>query len=710
MSPKTNDNRKTTESDNLRHKAEESVENRKKAEDTLPVMNADSQHLVHELDVYQTEFEMQNEELKQSRVELDAALNHYSDLYDFAPTGYLTLARDSAIRMINLTGAQLLGSERSRLLEKRFALFVAEEFRTSFIDFLETVFTSKEKKSLEILLNQEERKSRWVRIDAHRVDDELQECRATLVDITERKMVEETLLRQVQELMTLQKVSAICARSEDEDNLIAQITSIVGDTFYPDHFGILMVDENEQVMRTHPSYKIGKHKKSPQSVPLSSGVIGQVYITGKPHNIRDVRSASYYLPFNPGMQSNLSIPIKSNGTVLGAINAESRQLDFFKKEDERFLSIVGEQLGLTLARLRSIKRERAQYRMVKSLHQAALALTSSLHLKEVLNTLLTELAVIIPSRSSAVFLSEAEHLRLLAGQGFSAPQELINKTFSVSDPLFQRIFQSLKPVIIPDTQAEPHFQGWGDTNSTRGWMGVPIIMKDKLIGIITIDSPQPRAYTAADAEFALTFARQAASAIENAQSFEKLAQSYDATIEGWAKALEYRDDDTEGHSQRVTELALRLAEKVGLEEKELQNFRWGALLHDIGKIGIPDRILHKPGALTDDEKEEMRQHPVYSRHMLSEIPFLKDALIIPIHHHERWDGSGYPDGLSGENIPLEARIFALSDVFDALTSDRPYRKAWSQQKALAYIKKQSGTHFDPELTRIFLDLEEFNAE
>ena len=570
---------------------------------------------------------------------------------------------------------------------------------------------------MEILLSQEERKPRWVRIDALCPQGELEECRVILVDITERKRVEETLLRQVQELITLQQVSTTCAQEEDENSLVAQITAIVGDVFYPDHFGVLLVDEAEQVMKAHLSYKTGKGEKFPRPIPLSSSVGGQVYMTGQPHNISDVRTASYYFSTNQDILSNLCVPIRGSRKILGVINAESSQVDFFKKEDERLLSIIGEQLGIAIEKLRLVKSERAQYHTVESLRQSALALTSSLNLKEVLDTLLTELATVIPYHSCAIFLSEAENLRVLAGRGFLTPQNVINKIYPASDLIFQLIFQSSVPVIIPDTRADPRFQGWGDKELIRGWMGIPIIMKDKLIGFITIDSLQIRAYTATHAELALTFAQQAAVAIENAQSFKKLAQknveltqSYDATIEGWAKALEYRDDDTEGHSQRVTELALQLAQKFGIQGEELQNFRWGALLHDIGKIGIPDKILHKPGPLNAKEKEKIHQHPIYSRNMLSGIPFLKNALIIPSYHHERWDGSGYPDGLSGENIHLHARIFAFADVFDALTSDRPYRKAWSQEKALAYIKKQAGTHFDPNILPTFLNLERFNGK
>jgi len=184
----------------------------------------------------------------------------------------------------------------------------------------------------------------------------------------------------------------------------------------------------------------------------------------------------------------------------------------------------------------------------------------------------------------------------------------------------------------------------------------------------------------------------------------QLQQAYDATIEGWSRALDYRDHETEGHSQRVTELTLRLARAVGMCEEELIHVRRGALLHDIGKMAVPDRILLKPGPLDDGEWELMRRHPAYAHEMLAPIEFLRPALEIPYCHHEKWDGTGYPRGLAGEDIPLAARLFAVVDVWDALRSDHPYRRAWERERVLDYIQELSGTHFDPQPVEAFLTL------
>ena len=186
---------------------------------------------------------------------------------------------------------------------------------------------------------------------------------------------------------------------------------------------------------------------------------------------------------------------------------------------------------------------------------------------------------------------------------------------------------------------------------------------------------------------------------------EELERAYKTTLEGWTGVLDLRDKETEGHSRRVTEATVKLALSMGIAEEDMTNIRRGALLHDIGKIGIPDGILLKPGTLTEDEWEIMRMHPVYAHKLLSHINFLEEAAVIPHCHHERWDGTGYPRGLKGEDIPLAARIFSVVDVWEALRSDRPYRKAWPEEKVREYIRSQSGTHFDPQVVEAFLQMD-----
>lgn len=186
----------------------------------------------------------------------------------------------------------------------------------------------------------------------------------------------------------------------------------------------------------------------------------------------------------------------------------------------------------------------------------------------------------------------------------------------------------------------------------------------------------------------------------------ELAEAYESMLEGLALALELRDKETEGHSRRVAGNALKIAARMGVKGQGLEDIRSGAILHDIGKISIPDEILHKPGKLTPQERAIVDEHPVTAYKLLSRIPFLSKAVEIPYSHHEKWDGSGYPQGLAGEAIPLSARIFAVADVWDALSYDRPYNKAWSRAQIIEYLKEQSGRHFDPAVVKVFLAMTE----
>jgi putative nucleotidyltransferase with HDIG domain len=240
----------------------------------------------------------------------------------------------------------------------------------------------------------------------------------------------------------------------------------------------------------------------------------------------------------------------------------------------------------------------------------------------------------------------------------------------------------------------------------------PLLVKEDAIGVFIVGTTdKPRQFTASEINLSYVLSFEVSLAIANAMLYEKaqqaivdISQAYDATLEGWSRMLDLRDQVTEEHTHRVTELTVKLAERMGVPESELGHIRRGALLHDIGKMGIPDAILQKPGPLTDAEWAIMQTHPEKAYKVLSRIHYLLPAVDIPYCHHEKWDGTGYPRKLKGEEIPLSARIFAVVDVYDALNSDRPYRKAWEKEKALAYIREQSGKHFFPQAVRAFCEM------
>jgi PAS domain S-box-containing protein len=240
------------------------------------------------------------------------------------------------------------------------------------------------------------------------------------------------------------------------------------------------------------------------------------------------------------------------------------------------------------------------------------------------------------------------------------------------------------------------------------YFAVPLVSKGEVIGVMELFRRTPLIVTPEWRSFLENLSSQVAIALENSRLFNNLqrlnldlALAYEATIEGWSRALDLRDKETEGHTLRVTEMTLRLARAAGMSDEKMAHLKRGALLHDIGKMGVPDGILLKPDKLTEEEWSIMRQHPTYAFELLLPIEYLRDALDIPYCHHEKWDGTGYPRGLKGEQIPLAARLFAIVDVWDALTNDRPYRQAWSTEKSLEHIRANSGTHFDPRVVELF---------
>jgi response regulator RpfG family c-di-GMP phosphodiesterase len=331
-----------------------------------------------------------------------------------------------------------------------------------------------------------------------------------------------------------------------------------------------------------------------------------------------------------------------------------------------------------------------------------------------LSTLLDQTLGALETAAGAIWLEKPEDGNLYLASAKDWFTQIDDKIYLQPDEgIVGTTFISGKPYTSPEFIRDPYISIHGRLKTPPGWGGacLPIYSGQSKIGAIVVAVEVPREINLEEIKLLSSIAEMAGIAVHRIRLFEELqttgealASAYDETIKGWADALELRDQETEGHSERVTELTLKMARHMGISEEQIIHIYRGSLLHDIGKMGVSDTILLKPGPLTEREWEIMHHHPIYAYDMLTPIAYLKPALNIPYCHHEKYDGSGYPRGLKGEAIPLEARIFAVIDVFDALTSDRPYRKAWSRKEALEYIKKESGTHFDPQVVDLFLDL------
>lgn len=353
-----------------------------------------------------------------------------------------------------------------------------------------------------------------------------------------------------------------------------------------------------------------------------------------------------------------------------------------------------------------------QQQVLAQLSQAALQHTGQTHLMEQAVEAVAD--VLRVNFVNVLRLDESrKHFTLWAGFGW---QPGIVGEFTVpNSPETQAgyVLRSSEPVISAGLREETRFTPPAILleHGAQSSVAVLIDYGEETYGILAAHDRTIRKFTPTEVAFLQSAANVLAAAIRQQNyarqieaSNRQLLEAYDATIEGWAQTLDLRDHETEGHSRRVSDLSVRLGQALGLDEDELLKLRRGALLHDIGKMGVPDSILHKPGALTDDEWRVMQSHTTLARQLLSRVSFLKDVVDVPYSHHEKWDGSGYPQGLKGEEIPLPARIFAVIDVYDALTSDRPYRKAWNEERVLQHIRAEAGTHFDPAVAEKFLEM------
>ncbi len=375
------------------------------------------------------------------------------------------------------------------------------------------------------------------------------------------------------------------------------------------------------------------------------------------------------------------------------------------------------QLSLSLTSMKNSVSShlRTNQRQIGALVGIGSVINSSLGLKRVLSEVMDRLIALMNAERGFLMLREPDgSLRVQVARGLDQ-EDVTEDKFNISNTVVQRVAESGEVILTTNAQDDPRF-GQQDSVAAYHLLSIlcaPLKIKDQLIGVIYVDNRiHSGMFQQGDFELISAFANQAAVAINNAQLFDDLQESneeleiaYQATLEGWVRALDLRDRETEGHTKRVTILTQKLAKSMGVSDADIVHITRGALLHDIGKMAIPDGILLKPAQLSEDERRLIEKHPVYAFEMLSPIKFLLPALDIPHSHHEKWDGSGYPRGLKAEEIPFAARIFAVVDVWDALVSDRPYRKGIDPAEIREHIRRDSGIHFDPQVVEAFLKLE-----
>lgn len=507
------------------------------------------------------------------------------------------------------------------------------------------------------------------------------------------------------ELATLNRIGAALNAFDDPEELLKEILVAAQWALGYSQCAILLLDQGKENLIIREAYGYDSHFISGYRFPLGSGSIGTAYSEKIRVLVKDAKNAerNAHSPISTSTISEMACPLIVQGECLGVIAAESADR-IFREKDLELLSVFAEQIatalrnssmmrelesknGMLKANLEDIGRmnqELKEYSTrlgstnlflekriheLSTIHEASKAITSSLNLDETLETIMRMVNDIIDISSGAIMLIDEE-----------------------TSEMKERV----------------SFRSTAHQHGPEGQLGrsidIPLTIGERTIGSFTFSATGLADLSDGDRQILHTLASQAAIAIENARLFERTQNAYYDTISSLAVAIEKRDPYTSGHSERVTAYAVDLARRIGLPEDQTKIIQYSGLLHDIGKIGVSDSILNKKSLLSETDLSMVKEHPLLGDAILSPLRFLDDAQQVVKYHHERWDGLGYPDGLKGECIPLLARLIAVADAFDAMTSDRPYRLAMSTADALREIEAGLGLQFDPELGKEFIGM------
>lgn len=456
-----------------------------------------------------------------------------------------------------------------------------------------------------------------------------------------------------------------------------------------------------------------------------SYVMNMVNKTKKPFITKDLREVAWRRVFEDrllesGILSAMVIPLISKGDLIGTLNLGSLAPERFTEEHFSLILDIADQAAIAMENSRLLERQKREVEVLSTLLHIGGLLSSTINLDELLLKILDSIHKLIDTDTSSIMLlDEMGILRIKAARGLD-PRYIDKDGIRLGDGIAGWVALHVKPLLLHDLIKDGGFINFrSHEKEICSSICVPLSVKEQVVGVLSLNSlTKEKRFTGDDLRLMLIFSSQAASAIENARLFDEvlkktveLKESRFDSIKALAEALETKDIYTRGHSDRMVEYAIKIADRLDLSEQEKEYLRYGAILHDIGKIGIPDNILNKPGRLDDEEYKMMKSHPEKGADIIKEILFLAPVVPMVLHHQERYDGKGYPAGLAGDEIPIGARIISVLDAFDAMTSDRPYRPAPGADRAIEELRRCAGTQFDPKAVSAFLNIleEEKNA-
>ena len=645
------------------------------------------------------------------------AEKHYRSLFKGVPVGLFCSTAEGRLLDVNPAMCEILGYESAGPLLAMDAALLFEKpgEKKRWIDSVEREGIVR---NFETSLRRRDGMVIWTRNNARAVRDSSGRTiyyEGSVEDITAQKLAEERVRHEAGCTRALLRVaSRLNANLEPGVVMDAVCEGTAGVLDVPATC-VLLLDEKSGAIAPAASFGLPDEYRE-KFTPISRAYYEELTRKfGPVSNIEDVRQQAGI--HNAGLLDAMDIRtiacavMQWENRVLGCLEVitfgASRR---FTGEELALLQGLADQAAQATINARFLKEADRRYRNLQALRAIDQAIIADLDLQPTLEVFLSQVTARLGVDATCVLLlnPQDQTLEYAASRGFCASSYECAQLSPDKDFTTQIILEK-RSVFVPDISGDTsgRFRFLEDESFTA-YYATPLIARGEVKGLLEIFNRTPLDMDPEWLDFLAALASQAAIAIDNAVMFsnlqrsnEELTLAYDETLKGLVRALELRDFETEDHSQRVTESSVKIARAFGMKGEELVHLYRGALLHDIGKIGISDSILHKESSLTEEEWEIMRLHPVYAMKIIMPITYLHPAKDIPYCHHEKWDGTGYPQGLKGDQIPLAARIFAVVDVWDALRSDRPYRPAWPEENALEYIREQAGKHFDPAVVETF---------
>ncbi len=525
-----------------------------------------------------------------------------------------------------------------------------------------------------------------------------------------QKYLEEINLMQ-KKIGILNEVVKVTSQNFDINKILGRFLDITLEVVGADAGSILLIDKNSDTLYFAVARGSKAEKLKDYKLTIGEGIAGWVAQSGKsvitPDVKKDKRFASKISKEIKYPTKNIiCAPLRFEEEVLGVIELINKKGNgVFNEDDLEILEIFTPYIGVIIKNAQLFIENRKKIERLEHLIEITKFVNSTLNLDALLNRMLEISTDVLNAEAGSILLLDEEKDELVFAAATGEKSDKIKEIrVPVGEGVVGWVAREDKDVLIADAQNDPRFFKKADQKTkfkTKTIVAVPLKTKEKLIGVVEVLNKKDNSlFNEEDVNLLEALANQAAVAIENAKLYENLKQLFLNTVKSLAAAIETKDIYTRGHSERVTKYSMIIGEKLGIKAEELENLRLAALLHDIGKIGIDESILRKPAKLSATEFEEIKKHPIYAANILESIPQLKEIIPVVKHHHERYDGHGYPSALKGNEIPYFSRIIAIADTFDAMSSNRPYRQALPLDICIQEIINCSGTQFDPEIALV----------